>query len=51
MDEAKEAIKKAEETIGKVDLNWSNESTATVGVGYAILALAKVLQAVLQKKD
>jgi hypothetical protein len=51
MDEADKAIKKAEETLNKVNLSWSAESTATAGVGYAVLALAKVLQAALQKKD
>ena len=50
-NEIAEAIKKAEAVLGKVNLNWSSESTATVGVGYAILALAKVLKAGLDKKD
>ena len=50
-NEIAEAIKKAEAVLGKVNLNWSSESTATAGIGYAILALAKVLKAGLDKKD
>ena len=37
-------IIKAEEVLGKVDLNWANNSTAMAGVGYAILALALALK-------
>lgn len=43
--EVEEAIKKAEEVLGEVDLNWSNDSTAATGIGYAILALAKAIHA------
>jgi hypothetical protein len=50
-NEIAEAIKKAEAVLGKVNLNWSSESTATAGIGYAILALTKVVQAALVKRE
>jgi hypothetical protein len=51
-NEINEAIKKAEDCLEKApNAQFSREAIATVGVGYAILALAKVLKAGLDKKD
>jgi hypothetical protein len=45
-----DAIKKAEEVLDKVNLHWDPESTAIAGLGYALLALAKVIEESLEKK-
>jgi hypothetical protein len=34
---------KAEAALELVDLNWSNQATSIVGIGYAILALADAI--------
>jgi hypothetical protein len=47
MDESIEVtqlLKKAREVLDSVNLNWSNQSTALAGLGYALLALAAAIK-------
>jgi hypothetical protein len=43
-ENAQELIKKAKEVLDRVDLHWDPKSTAIAGLGYALLAIATVIQ-------
>lgn len=42
-------VGKTLKTLKKVDPNWNNESTAMLGIGYAILTLAAAIKETTKK--